>query len=94
MDFENFEIISIGALQTTDRFGWVTATVGLSDAATGTKPVIEVMLPVQYRPDWTVMQVHEAALLVARRALSVANQGLSELDLRAEPEPPGGPAAG
>lgn len=79
--FREFEIGSIGPLVTDRQFGWIPITLYFDDLAVGTQPAVEIRITVQYRKDWTLQQIHEAALAKAKTVLEAASDLLAQHDL-------------
>ena len=48
MEFQDFQIGSIGDLLTEDQFGWIDVYMSFTDQGTNAHPSIEVKVPIQY----------------------------------------------
>ncbi len=81
MEFQDFQIGSIGDLMTEENFGWVNVSIWFTDQETNAHPSIELKVPIKYDRGSTLDEVRESAIEKARQVLVVANGLLAAHDL-------------
>lgn len=81
MKFTGLDIHQIAAMnQSEPRFAWVTVNITFDHADTGTKPMIDLDVPVVYDENWTVDQIRREAYRLAKNAIDAAAQALGSGD--------------
>ena len=81
MEFQDFQIGSIGDLVTEDKFGWVNVSITFTDQETNAHPSIALIVPIKYDRGSTLDEVRGAAVEKARLGLAAATGLLGEHDL-------------